>query len=213
MGRPLRIQEYDLHYHVIVRCNNEAYRFETDEDFATYLDLLRRVKKRHGFRLFNYELMNSHVHLFLQPAERFSLQRTMQMINTRYACEYNRRKSRKGHLWLDRYKSIPVASDKHALDLMRYINRNPVRAGMIREPGQWPWSGYQFYAEGQASDILEPHPSYLALGSDDKRRRLSYQSYVTMVLPGENARRVDLSDAYYIGPSRFGRRLGLRKKF
>jgi putative transposase len=133
----------------------------------------------------------------------------MQVINTRYAWDYNRRKKRKGHFWLDRYKSIPVDSDKYALDLMRYINRNPVRAGMVMEPGQWPWSGYRFYAEGEVSDILEPHPSYLGLGSDDENRQASYKSYVGMVLPEEDQRRMDLSDAPYIGSPRFAKGLDL----
>ncbi|MBI4374630.1 MAG: transposase [Deltaproteobacteria bacterium] len=208
MARPLRIQERDLHYHVISRCNNGAYHFETNEDFSLYLDLIRQVKLRHGFRLFNYVMMNSHVHLFLQPSERFSLQKTMQMINSRYAWHYNQRKERKGHFWLDRYKSIPVDSDKHALDLMRYIDRNPVRAGMVIKPREWLWGGHLFYAEGKSNTLLEPHPSYLALGLENESRKASYKGYVDMIIPGEDQRRSDLSDAVYIGSSGFGRRLG-----
>jgi len=116
MGRPPRLQESELHYHVIVRCNNGAFHFETQADFDLYLGVLQLVKQKHRFRLFNYELMNSHVHLLLQPSELIPLQKTMLLINWKYASHYNRRWNRKGHFWLDRYKAIPVESDKHALE-------------------------------------------------------------------------------------------------
>src|SRR3989338_6802781 len=146
MGRPPRLQDSELHYHVIVRCNNGDFHFESDKDFAIYLNILDLVQKKHRFRLFNYELMHSHVHLLPRPSERIPLQRTMLLINWKYAGDYNKRRQRRGHFWLNRYKAIPVESDKYALDLMRYINRNAIRAGIAEKPGDWKWSGHQFYA-------------------------------------------------------------------
>src|SRR5262245_2243282 len=124
MGREPRIQESELHYHIISRCNNRAFHFQTHEDFEIYLDLLRLFKKKHHFRLYNYALMNSHVHLVPQPSPSVSLGRTMHAINWRFANDYNKRRGRKGHFWMGRYKSIPVETDEHALTLMRYMNRN-----------------------------------------------------------------------------------------
>jgi putative transposase len=208
MGRPLRLQDSDLHYHVIVRCNNGDFHFEDDEDFAAYLKVLALVQKKHRFHLFDYELMHSHVHLLLQPAERISLHRTMMLINGKFARDFNERKKRKGHFWLARYKAIPVESDKYALDLMRYINRNAVRAGIVANPKDWKWSGYRYYAYGEPNELLEPHPTFLGLSLDEKIRRKAFADYVCMNLK-DDERRPDLSDSKYIGSERFAERLGL----
>ncbi len=209
MGRPPRIQDSGLHYHVIVRCNNGEFHFETDEDFILYLNIIHQIKGKHQFRLFNYELMHSHVHLFLQPSAKIPLQRTMMMINWKYAREHNKRKKRKGHFWLDRYRGIPVESDKYALDLMRYMNRNAIRAGLVKEPGEWKWSGYRFYAFGEPNPLLELHPAFLGLSVNEEVRRRAFTDYVQMELGDDYQRRKDLSDARFIGSKRFGERLGL----
>ena len=209
MGRPLRIQASELHYHVIVRCNNEAFRFESDQDFALYLGILSHYKTKHRFKLFNYELMHSHVHLFLQPSDTIPLEKSMRLISWSYARDYNKRKKRRGHLWLDRYKSIPVESDQYALDLMRYINRNAVRAGIVSKPGDWKWSGYRFYASGEANDLLEEHPTYLGLSQDPNVRRRAFREYVEMILPEEDRRRAEFSDVRWIGSKDFSEKLEL----
>ncbi|MBI1909459.1 MAG: transposase [Deltaproteobacteria bacterium] len=211
MGRLPRIQENQLHYHIIVRCNNEAFHFETKEDFERYLNTLSFFKKRHRFKLYNYVLMNSHVHLLLQPSEKTPLQETMHLINWNYAKDYNQRKNRKGHFWLDRYTSIPVQTDLYALSLMRYMDRNPIRAGIIKKPDNWQWGGYRFYAFGEPNSILDSHVSYLALGSKDKIRQENYKNFVTMILPGEDQKKHEFSKAAYIGSESFARRLGLSK--
>ena len=209
MGRPPRIQADELHYHVIVRCNNGEFHLESNEDFRIYLDTLRFFKMRHRFKLFNYELVHSHVHLLLQPSEVVPLQKTMLMINWSYARDYNKRKKRKGHFWLDRYKSIPVESDEYALDLMRYINRNAVRAGIVEKPGDWQWSGYRFYALGEPNGLIEEHPTYLGLSNNPEFRRKAFADYVMMALPGDNSRRPEFSDVRFIGSEQFGENLGL----
>lgn len=203
MARAPRINVSGLHYHIIVRCNNEAFRFESAGDFQLYLDVLKWVQKKHLFKLYNYELMNSHVHLFLQPSEEFSLDKTMQLINWKFARLYNKIKNRKGHFWLDRYKSIPVESDRYALALMRYINRNPMRAGIIQKLGDWKWSGYRFYAFGESNDLLFHHVSYLALGDISLKRQAAYRAVVEMELPGDYERDSRFSDSSSIGPSSF----------
>jgi len=188
MPRIPRLLTSEGHYHVIVRCNNEAFHFKSAEDFEWYLNILRWVQKKHGFKLYNYELMNSHVHLFLQPSVTFSLDRTMRLINWKFARLYNQQKNRKGHFWLDRYKSIPVESDRYALSLMRYMNRNPLRAGIINKLGDWQWSGYRFYAFGETNGLLSPHMSYLALGNSPQARQIIYRTLSEMTLPGDAAR-------------------------
>ncbi len=93
---------------------------------------------------------------------------------------------------------------------MRYINRNPIRAGMVEKPGEWRWSGYRFYATGEANDLLEPHPTFLAMGDDDAKRQAAYRNLVDMVLPHEDRRDSKFSEAGFVGSETFGEKL---KKF
>lgn len=207
MGRPQRIQDHTLHYHIIVRCNNQEFHFEKEDDFQLYLNTLSFVQKKHQYRLFNYELMNSHVHLFLQPSKTIPLEKTMLLINWKYARDYNRRNKRKGHFWLDRYKSMPVDTDRYALALMRYMNRNPIRAGMVKTPGEWKWSGFSFYGNGKENKLIEPHPSYLALGNTDEVRTNEYRHFVLNIFPEEDKRTALFSDHLYIGSKEFGSKI------
>ena len=180
---------------------------EDDEDFSHYLATLRFVQKKHAFKLFNYELMNTHVHLFLEPGPQIAFSRTMHLINWKYARDYNRRKNRTGHLWMDRFKCIPVESNEYALSLMRYINRNPLRAGMVEKAGEWRWSGFRFYAQGEVNNLLEAHPTYLAMGPHDQKRQEAYRAFVEMVLPHEDRKGSRYSEADFIGSETFGERL------
>lgn len=207
MGRASRISDTTLHYHVIARCNNRAFLFEDDEDFYEYLSLLHLVQKKHDFKIFNYELMNSHVHLFLQPGPKIPFHKTMQLIQWRYSMKYNRRKNRKGHFWINRYQCIPVESDRYSLALMRYINRNPIRAGMVTMPGEWKWSAYRFYAMGETNELITPHVSYLLLGESEEKRRQEYQNFVKDILPTEDRRSLNFTEVPYIGSKEFGEKL------
>ena len=207
MSRRPRLQASDLHYHVIVRCNNQAFRFETEEDFAKYLGTLALVQKKHRFKLYNYELMNTHVHLFLQPSLQVPLAKTMQLINWKYAQTYNHRKNRKGHFWLERYQNIPVQSGRYALSLMRYINRNPLRARMVEKPGEWPWSGYPALAMGKNDPLMTEHPIYLVLGRNPQERREKYAEYVNRPNEKQDRRNPKFSDEKHIGSENFGLRL------
>ena len=134
----------------------------------------------------------------------------MHLINWKYSRDYNRRKNRKGHFWIQHYQCIPVESDRYALALMRYINRNPIRAGMTKEVGEWKWSGSRFYMDQEKNELLEPHPSYLALAINDIQRKENYKKFVQMILPTEDNREVSFSESNYIGSKNFGEKL---KKF
>ena len=207
MARPKRILDPSLHFHVIARFNNEGFCLEEKADFERYLSILRLVQNKHGFQLFNYELMNSHVHLFVQPGPDVPFSKTMHLVNWRYALNYNRKKKRKGNLWLDRYKCIPVQSDRYALALMRYMNRNPLRAGMVERAGQWSWSGFGFYARGETNELLTPHPSYLAISSYSKCRQKEYEILVNETLEVADQRDPHFSEGPYIGSRQFGENL------
>ncbi|MBX7148732.1 hypothetical protein K1X76_06560 [bacterium] len=107
------------------------------------------------------------------------------LINWKFARKMNKLKKRRGHFWLDRYKCIPVESDEYCLALMRYINRNPLRAKMITECGEWKWSGYHYYANGEPNDLITPHTCYLGLSRDPEKRKKEYTSFVNTTMNGE----------------------------
>ena len=203
MTRRTRFQDPYYHYHVIVRCNNKEFRFETDEDFLCYLKILRLVQNKHRFSVFNYVLMHSHVHLFIQPSPKFFLSKSMQLLNWKFANIYNQAKSRKGHLWLERYTSIPVQTGKYALTLMRYIDRNPVLAGIVNKPEDWNWSGYRYYSLGEKNDIIQPHPNYLGLSNDTKTRQKIYTEFVEKITPEDEQNNLPLSKGPFIGSKIF----------
>jgi putative transposase len=199
MGRYPRVQFCQGQYHVIARFNNKDFFLQERSDFLKYLSILKLIQKKHEFLLFNYELMNSHVHLFLQPTSQIPLSKSMMMIHWQFARYCNKQKNRKGHVWMDRYKSIPVESEYYALALMRYINRNPMRAGMVKHLGEWTWSAYPYYAFGKPDDLITPHPAYLGLGRTDQTRQQEYAALVNMRLPGDDLRDPAFSDSRTFG--------------
>jgi putative transposase len=100
----------------------------------------------------------------------------MQSLGRMYVLYFNRQYQRSGTLWEGRYKSCLVQQETYLLELYRYIELNPVRAGMVKDPADYSWSSYQCNALGKKTDLLTPHPLFLALGIDEKRRMLSYRS-------------------------------------
>ncbi len=177
MPRPPRIRGTGLSYHVIARCNNDEFLLQKEGDFCLYLQCLAEVKNRIGFGLNNYTLMNNHVHLILTSASE-DIDKVMYLVHLLFSKAYNRQRARKGHFWRDRYKSLVIADDRYGLACMRYINRNPVRAGIVKSPADWPWTAYRHYAFGEPNTLLTPFPSYLALGNTAQQRQDRYRDLV-----------------------------------
>lgn len=200
MGRYPRMQFFHGQYHVIARFNNREFFLEENAEFSKYLSILKLIQKKHGFILFNYELMNSHVHLFIQPVAPFPLHKTMMLIQWKFARYLNQRRGRKGHVWMQRYQCISVEHENYALGLMRYMNRNPLRAKMVSKAGEWLWSGYPYYAFGKPDELITPHPVYLGLGKTDQKRQREYIDLVQTKLPGDDSRDSTFSDGPRIGP-------------
>ena len=105
---------------------------------------------------------------------------------------------------MSHYQCIPVESDRYGLALMRYINRNPLRAKMISNLGDWKWSGYRFYAMQEKSYLLTHHVSYLALADTEEKRREEYKNFVNDLLPEEDRRDPRFSETPFIGSEIFG---------
>jgi putative transposase len=147
MPRISRVVVPDLPHHVTQRGSGRQDTFTSDEDRLVYLDLLRRHARRFGARLWAWCLMNNHVHLLAVPGREDSLARTMGRTHAGYAQYWNARRRGCGHVWQARFFSCPVEPDG-AWVVARYIETNPVRAGMVVEAEQWRWSSAAAHASG-----------------------------------------------------------------
>ena len=164
-----------LPVHVIQRGNNRQAVFFADSNYRLYLDSLRMAVERAGCAVHAYVLMTNHVHLLVTPSAAQGLSRLMQSVGRRYVRYVNGMYKRTGTLWEGRFKSAVVDSDRYLLTCMRYIEMNPVRAGMVGAPGEYRWSSYAVNALGGSNSLITPHPLYEALGNDTHARRAAYQ--------------------------------------
>jgi REP-associated tyrosine transposase len=132
--------------------------------------------ERYACQLHAYELMTNHVHLLLTPAAQDSISRMMQYIGRRYVPYINHTYGRSGTLWEGRYKSSLIQEEPYLLACMRYIELNPVRANMVKNGAEYPWSSYHFNALGQEDDLLTMHALFESLGPDKTARNKAYQA-------------------------------------
>ncbi len=127
--------------------------------------------------------MTNHVHLLLTPNHESAISQLMQSLGRYYVRYINSTYKRTGTLWEGRYKDSLVDSESYLLVVSRYIELNPVRAGMVSHSAEYPWSSYRTNALGRYSRMLSPHPVYLALGSDENSRQKSYRALFSEELP------------------------------
>ncbi|MHB1044087.1 MAG: transposase [Eubacteriales bacterium] len=154
MVRRIRVEYQGALYHVIHRGNNRENVFERPEDKDHLLDLLRKSVTVDGVELFAYVIMSNHYHFALRTCVE-PLRKFMHRINTRYGLYYNRAVERTGHVFETRYKAIPVQNENYLLTLVRYIHRNPVRAGICKSVGDYPWSSDRYYRKMEPG-IVKP---------------------------------------------------------
>ena len=176
MPRPPRPDLAKVPQHVIQRGNDRQACFFHEDDCLTYLTLLREAALRHGCAVHAYVLMTNHVHLLVTPAEQGAVSRMMQMLGRNYVTHVNARYRRTGTLWEGRYKSCLVDSEDYVLACYRYIELNPVRAGMVVKPSEYRWSSHRCNASGEPDPLVRPHAEYLALGSGSSPACVPYRA-------------------------------------
>ncbi len=165
-----------LPLHVIQRGNNRQAVFFAESDYRLYLESLRLAAERSGCAVHAYVMMTNHVHLLVTPATENSLARLMQSVGRRYVRYVNGVYQRTGTLWEGRFKSAVIESERYLLTCMRYIELNPVRAGMVEQPGEYRWSSYRRNALGQLDSVIDVHALYAALGHDPAACQSAYRS-------------------------------------
>ncbi|TNE42143.1 MAG: transposase [Alphaproteobacteria bacterium] len=164
MGRQRRRTVAGYPYHLIQRGNNRQDIFFSDEDRIFYLDQLKKFCDRCGCRLHAYVLMTNHVHLLISPDADDGIQPFMQGVGTNYVRYINRKQSRSGSLFEGRYRASLIETEAYLIACYRYVELNPVRAGMVDVPGAYPWSSYLINSTTATSDLIVPHPYFKSLG-------------------------------------------------
>ncbi len=161
--------------HVVQRGNARAATFFDASDYRAYLDWLREGAERYGCQVHAYVLMTNHVHLLLTPEKTDSVSRTIQHVGRKYVTYVNHEYGRTGTLWEGRHKGALIDSSRYAFACYRYIELNPVRAGMVETPSEYPWSSYRGNAWGDGAGWLKPTEEYRRLGRTDEARRAAYR--------------------------------------
>jgi putative transposase len=183
MGREPRINLPGCIFHVINRGNNKQILFKEQKDYIRYLEFLERYKERHGFKLYCYILMNNHIHLLMEVGEKGSISKIMQGVTLAHTRYFNHKYGTSGHVWQGRFKSLLVGEDSYLLEISRYIELNPVRAGMVKNPADYPWSSYAFHAYGQRNHLLDTHPYYDSFGKTLQEKQQRYRQFVLEGIP------------------------------
>lgn len=155
MTRDVRILMEGACYHVNTRGNQKQRSFLVEADYRKYQRLLRKLKRKHGVRIFAYCLMPNHVHMIVFPAESAGLSKFMRDLNRIYTSYFNRSYDKVGHLWQGRFKSKVINRDKYLLDCCNYIEFNPVRSGIVSSPADYKWSSYHSRVLGKPDDLLD----------------------------------------------------------
>lgn len=175
MARLPRIDVAGIAQHVIQRGNNRQACFQADTDREVYLDALQQALWTYNCALHAYVLMTNHVHLLMTPREVGRVAQVMQSLGRRYVRYFNTTHRRTGTLWEGRYKSSLVDTERYTLTCYRYIELNPVRAGIVPTADAYDWSSYHCNAMGLANEIVSPHSSYLAMGDSERTRCRTYR--------------------------------------
>lgn len=167
-----------LPVHLVQRGHNRKAVFLDDQDHRTYRQWMTDAATKFDVAAHAWCCMTNHVHLLLTPDTEPGISRMMQTLNSKYGRYFNRRHERTGTLWEARPNCSLIQTDSYLLATYRYIEMNPVAAGMVRKPHQYPWSTYRANALGQADQNLTPHSCYLALGHNSSQRQIRYRRYI-----------------------------------
>lgn len=205
MPRRARVLLPGCALHLIQRGNNRSACFYAEEDYLFYLKQLAEQAIKHDCAVHAWCLMTNHVHLLLTPAEPASVGMLMKGLGQRYVQYINRTYRRSGTLWEGRFRSCLVGEESYVLGCYRYIEMNPVRAGMVEHPADYRWSSYRINAQAEHSILVKPHPLYRTLGETREAQAAAYRELFRHQLdPGAvDQIRSATNGNYALGSSRF----------
>ncbi len=193
MARLPRLTVTDYPHHVILRGNNRQDIFAGDADMRRMLKLLEEHSVVQGIDLHAYVLMSNHLHLLLTPRRERALPLMMQSVGRSYVRAFNLGQARTGTLWEGRYRSTLIQTERYLLTCMAYIDLNPVRAGMVNTPEDYPWSSHAHYIGREQQGLITPHALYWEMGNTPFAREAAYANLVRAGISGQQQR--DLTGA------------------
>jgi putative transposase len=170
--------------HVIHRGNNRSAIFAEAADYEHFRRDLVIACARYGCFVHAYVLMTNHFHLLMTAPVAHAVGKAMQCLGRRYVGYFNRRHRRTGTLWEGRYRSVPIDCERYLFTCYRYIEQNPVRAGIVADPGNYRWSSFQANAMGRMDPVVTPHERYLALAGPVVDRLAVYRAICAVPFDG-----------------------------
>ncbi len=179
--------------HIIQRGNNRQVIFAADTDYQFFRDALVEAAEQHGLAIHAYVWMTNHVHMLATPEIDHSISKVFQSVGRRYVQHFNSVYRRSGTLWEGRYRATVVDSEAYLLKLMRYIELNPVRAGMVEHPREYRWSSYRCNGLGESGaegQWVRPHREYLRLGRNPAERQSAYRQLFRAAISGEDLKQI-----------------------
>ena len=205
MSRKPRMYLPGIPAHIVQRGNNREPCFFAEDDYRFYLDRLDRALKRYFVKIHAYVLMINHVHLLLTPEDPDGISKVMSLLGQYYVRHINLTYQRTGTLWEGRHKASIINTDEYLLCCYRYIELNPVRAGIVKTPDSYPWSSYRYHAWGEENPLLRDHSLFFELGQTPAARQSKYRKLFELNLDDKtiHAIRQSIHYNYPLGNDRF----------
>jgi putative transposase len=177
MARKPRLCLVGMPHHIVQRGNNKDPIFFSDGDYLLFLDILREAKRKHPCLIYGYCLMPNHFHFLVAPLADENLSLFMKLLGGKYVRNINKAYGRTGSLWESRFKCALVDNDAYFLTCLRYIEMNPVRAGIVSTPDEYRWSSFRFRGHGEDYNILDSDLRYEGLGTCPRDRQEEYRRF------------------------------------
>lgn len=199
LPRALLVEEGSTN-HCTWRSHNHTLVLDSAEARQRLLALMRKYKEKFGIEIHSYCLMGTHPHVMCRSTKgQDAFSNFWKAVNWSFAWWSNRRTNGRGQVVMDRMQSPRIQDGRHQLAVMRYVDLNPVRAGLVPSPRHWRWSSYRHYAFGEPDDLVTDAPEYLALGDTPAERRTAYLHLFAQPLAEALVRRRDLVHGPFIG--------------
>jgi putative transposase len=203
MSRRKRTVVEGLTVHVTNRGNNKMVTFREEQDYETFLWFLRFATVKYKLRVHSYAVMSNHFHLMVTPETPMGLSRGLQSLGRRYVRYFNDRYDRTGTLWEGRFRSALIVNERYWLTCLRYVEMNPVRAGIVELPESYCWSSYRAHAFGVRDPIVAPHAVFEGLATTADRRQEAWRQMCVPAMQIEQlaALRRSITDGIVVGES------------
>jgi len=170
--------KHSLLYHIINRGNARSEVFHEEKDYRFYIDLLKKYSNTHNFNIYHWVLMPNHYHLLIEIEKPENLSKVMAGLTRSYVYYYHKKYQTSGHLWQGRFKSQPIQKELYLLTCGRYIERNPVKAGIVKKAEDYPYSSAAYYVYGSDDSLTTEDPIFEDLSNDPLKRREKYREFL-----------------------------------